>query len=44
MSAFVSDMPARALAFTLGGALIAAGINAVYLLITSRTSVEEQTS
>ncbi len=44
MSTFVSNTPARALLFTLGGAVIAAGINAVYLLITSRTSVEEQTS
>jgi hypothetical protein len=44
MTTFVTSAPARALIFTLGGAAVAAGINAVYLLVTSRTSVEEQTS
>jgi hypothetical protein len=44
MTTFVTSTPARALIFTLGGAAIAAGINVVYLFMTSRTSVEEQTS
>ncbi len=44
LTSFVTGMPGRALAFTLGGAVIGAGINAVYLLITSRTAVEEQPS
>jgi branched-chain amino acid transport system permease protein len=44
MSAFVTGTPARALIFTLGGAAIGAGINAIYLLITSRTAVEELAS
>ena len=44
MTAFVTGMPGRALAFTLGGALIGAGITAVYLFATSRTAVEGQTS
>ena len=44
MSFYVTSMPARALAFTLFGAAVGAGINSIYLLITSRTSVEEQTS
>ena len=44
MTTFVAGMPGRALVFTLAGALIGAGINAIYLLITSRTSVEEQPS
>jgi hypothetical protein len=43
MTAFVTSTPARALIFTLGGAAVATGINAVHLLVTSRTSVEEQT-
>ncbi len=44
MTRFVFGMPARALVFTLGGALIGAGINAIYLLVTSRTAVAEQPS
>ena len=44
MLSFVTDLPTRAIVFTLGGAAIAAAINAIYLLIVSRTSVEEQTS
>ncbi len=44
MTSFVTDMPARAFIFTALGAAIAAGINAIYLLITSRTAVEEQMS
>jgi len=44
MASFVSGMPARALLFTLGGALIGAGITAIYLFVTSRTAVEEQAS
>jgi branched-chain amino acid transport system permease protein len=44
MTTFAAGHSARALIFTLGGAAIAAGINAIYLLITSRTSVGEQTS
>jgi len=44
MTTYVTSMPARAILFTLAGAAVGAGINAVYLLITSRTSVEEQTS
>jgi branched-chain amino acid transport system permease protein len=44
MSFYVTSMPLRAIAFTLIGAAIGAGINSVYLLITSRTSVEEQAS
>ncbi|HVZ51831.1 MAG TPA: branched-chain amino acid ABC transporter permease [Pseudolabrys sp.] len=39
MSSFVAGTPARAFIFTLGGAAIGAGINAVYLLITSRSAV-----
>jgi branched-chain amino acid transport system permease protein len=37
---FVAGYPARAFIFTLGGALIGAAINGVYLLFTSRTAVE----
>jgi branched-chain amino acid transport system permease protein len=44
MTSFVTGTPARALFFTLAGMLIGAGINAVYLFVTSRTAVEEQTS
>jgi branched-chain amino acid transport system permease protein len=44
MTSFITGMPARALLFILGGAAIGAGLNAVYLLISSRTAVEEQTS
>ena len=44
MTSYVSSMPLRALGFTLIGAAVGAGINAIYLLITSRTSVEEQAS
>jgi branched-chain amino acid transport system permease protein len=44
LSTFVTAMPARALIFTIGGAAIAVGINAVYLLVTSRTSVEAKAS
>ena len=40
MSVFVTNTPARALVFTLGGAALAVGINAVYLFYTSRTAVE----
>ncbi len=44
MTRFIFGMPGRALVFTLAGALIGAGINAIYLLVTSRTAVEEQPS
>lgn len=44
MTSFVTSMPVWTIIFTLGGAVIGAGINAIYLLITSRTAVEEQTS
>ncbi len=44
MLSYVTSLPLRAIAFTLIGAAIGAGINAVYLLITSRTSVEEHAS
>jgi branched-chain amino acid transport system permease protein len=44
MASFVTAMPVRALLFTIGGALIGAGITAVYLFVSSRTAVEEQTS
>jgi branched-chain amino acid transport system permease protein len=44
MTAYVGGMPARALIFTLGGAAIGAGINAVYLLVTSRSAVGGQAS
>jgi branched-chain amino acid transport system permease protein len=44
MTSFVTSMPARAIIFTLGGAAIGAGINAIYLLITSHTAVGEKTS
>ncbi|MBI1201155.1 MAG: branched-chain amino acid ABC transporter permease [Rhodopseudomonas sp.] len=44
MLSFVTDLPTRAILFTLGGAVIAAAINAIYLLLTSRTAVEEQAS
>jgi branched-chain amino acid transport system permease protein len=44
MTHFVTGMPGRALIFTLGGAAIGAGINAIYLLISSRTAVEGQPS
>ena len=40
MTAFVGGYPGSALVFTFGGALIGAGINAIYLLFTSRTAVE----
>jgi branched-chain amino acid transport system permease protein len=42
MASFVTGMPARAVIFTLGGAAIGAGVNALYLLITSRSAVEGQ--
>jgi branched-chain amino acid transport system permease protein len=42
MSAFVTGMPARAIIFTLAGAVVGAGINALYLYSTSRTAVEER--
>jgi ribose/xylose/arabinose/galactoside ABC-type transport system permease subunit len=42
MSAFVTGLPARAFIFTLGGAAIGAGINALYLVATSRTALEER--
>jgi hypothetical protein len=44
MTSYVTGMPARAIIFTLGGAAIGAGINAVALLITGRTAVEEPPS
>ena len=44
MTFYLTSMPGRALIFTFGGAAIGAGINAAYLLITSRTAVEEQAS
>ncbi len=44
MTTYITGMPTRAILFTLAGAAVGAGINAVYLLITSRTSVEEQRS
>jgi branched-chain amino acid transport system permease protein len=44
MTSYVTGMPARAIIFTLGGAAIGAGINAVALLIASRTAVEEPPS
>jgi branched-chain amino acid transport system permease protein len=43
MTSFVTTMPVWTIIFTLGGAAIGAGINAIHLLITSRTSVDEQT-
>ena len=42
MLSFVTDMPGRAVVFTLGGAFIAAGITAVYLFFTGRMAVEER--
>ena len=42
MASFVTTMPARAIIFTLGGAAIGAGINGLYLLITSRSAIEGQ--
>lgn len=44
MTAYIASTPARAVIFTLGGAAIGAGINAVYLLITSRSAVAGQAS
>jgi hypothetical protein len=44
MSVYITDMPSRAFIFTLGGALIGAGINAIYLFFTSRSAVEGRTS
>jgi branched-chain amino acid transport system permease protein len=44
MSSFVTGVPARASIFVLGGAAIGAGINAAYLLATSREAVTERTS
>jgi hypothetical protein len=44
MTSYVTGMPARAIIFTLGGAAIGAAINAVALLIASRTAVEEPPS
>jgi branched-chain amino acid transport system permease protein len=44
MSVYITDMPGRAFIFTLGGALIGAGINAIYLFFTSRSAVEGRTS
>jgi hypothetical protein len=44
MTSYVTGMPVRAIIFTLGGAAIGAGINAVALLITGRTAVEEPPS
>ena len=44
MTSYVTGMPARAIIFTLGGAAIGAVINAVALLIASRTAVEEPPS
>jgi branched-chain amino acid transport system permease protein len=44
MTSYVTGMPERTFIFTLGGAAIGAGINAVALLIASRTAVEEPPS
>lgn len=44
MTSFIAGTPARAILFTLGGAAVGAGINAVYLFFTSRTAVEGQPS
>jgi len=44
MSAFVGHYPARALIFTAVGAAVGAAINAVYLLVTSRSAVGEAAS
>jgi branched-chain amino acid transport system permease protein len=44
ITSYVTDMTARAIIFALGGAAIGAGINAVALLIASRTAVEERPS
>jgi branched-chain amino acid transport system permease protein len=40
MTAFVADMPGRAVVFTIGGALIAAAVNAISLWFTSRSAIE----
>ena len=44
MTAYIASMPARALIFTLGGAAIGAGINAIYFFVTSRSAAEGQAS
>lgn len=44
MTAYVTGLPAQVAVFTLGGAAIGAGINAFYLLLTSRSAVEGQAS
>lgn len=44
VTTYIASMPARALIFAVGGAAIGAGINAVYLIATSRTAVEGRAS
>jgi hypothetical protein len=40
MTAFVADLPGRAVIFAIGGALVAVAVNTIYLAFTSRSAVE----
>jgi hypothetical protein len=40
VTAFVADLPGRAVIFTIGGALIAVAVNLIFLSFTSRSAIE----
>ncbi|HET7851053.1 MAG TPA: branched-chain amino acid ABC transporter permease [Pseudolabrys sp.] len=44
ISEYIASLPARALAFTCLGALVAIGIHAIYLVFTSRSVAEDRAS